>query len=298
MELKMQNDETRNEDADASEVVSEREPLSALLHEWKLDDREVAWLWHYLAYIKKEDLTDCALNSALMRRELARRLRNNEDLKKDVEYERETQLLPYEAFQWIPKDGRQTDWLKLQLMKEARVVMLRAPLSTMTGKGLVISIFDTWNTSMRSKEGFLRDLKQGWSEHLQGDRIFSWFQQEDEKERCLLAWDWMEKNKPTLTRGRSPFTRHSELLAFFDRTSSSTDEKKHYIDSIKRRWSTQKHRENTTHKKQYNFVLHNDVNTALDKLAEHNHLSRTKILERLILSEAEHSFHLLEKSEK
>jgi predicted transcriptional regulator len=50
---------------------------------------------------------------------------------------------------------------------------------------------------------------------------------------------------------------------------------------------------NATHKKQYNFVLNNNINAALDKLAEEHQLSRTKILEELILSETAHRLYLV-----
>jgi predicted transcriptional regulator len=40
-------------------------------------------------------------------------------------------------------------------------------------------------------------------------------------------------------------------------------------------------------------VLNNNINAALDKLAEEHQLSRTKILEELILSETAHRLYLV-----
>ena len=266
--------------------------LSDLLKERQLNDREVGWLWYYLQFRKDKNLDECALNGSYMRRQIARCLSYDEGLKEDAEYLLETQLLPYEAFQWIQKDERQAKWLGKYAIKKAKVFMLQPPFSTMTGKNLIIAIFDTWDTRPGFKESALSDLKHDWHEHLQTDRIFSWFKQENEEEKCELAWDWIEKNKPLLIRGTKPFTSHSGLLELFDRSDATPDEKKHYVDAIKRRWSTQKHRKSTHHKKQYNFVLTNDVNTALDRLAQDHQLSRTKVLEQLILSEAAHSLYL------
>lgn len=269
--------------------------LSDLLKERQLNDREVGWLWYYLKFSKDKNLDECALNGPHMRGQIARCLSYDESLKEDAEYQLETQLLPYEAFQWIQKDERQTEWLAKRAMKKASLLMLQPPFTTMTGKNLIIAIFDTWETMIGLKERLLNDLKQDWHEHLQTDRIFCWFKLENEEEKCELAWDWVEKNKPSLIRGKEPFTSHSGLLAFFDRSSATPDEKRHYVDTIKRRWSTQKHRKNTPHKKQYNFVLTNDVNATLDKLAEENQLSRTKVIEQLILREAERKLYLAQR---
>jgi hypothetical protein len=77
----------------------------------------------------------------------------------------------------------------------------------------------------------------------------------------------------------------------FDRRDATPGERELYVAKIKRWWGTRKTRENSPNKKQYNFVLANDVNTALDKLAQGHKLSRTKILDRLIINEAETGLH-------
>lgn len=270
----------------------EKDALATLLPKWQLDEREVAWLWYFVISLKGAQLDDCTLNSPLMREQIAKRLEFDRSRRAKAERGLATQLLPDETFQWIQKDGRQTDWLAAQARTKATVGLLHPPFTTMTGRRLVIAIFDIWETDIRTKGLHLRALEQEWNEHLQSDRIFRWFKQENEKEKCSLAWDWLDKNKPSLTRGEKPFTSHRELVAFFDRSSTSPDEKVHYVERIKRRWSTQKHRENTPNKKQYNFVLTDSVNAVLDQLAKDHQVSRTKILERLILSEAERKLYL------
>ena len=107
-----------------------------------------------------------------------------------------------------------------------------------------------------------------------------------------LTWSWLEKNKPRLTWRAEPFTKLTELLEFFDHSEASDEEKELYIEKIKRRWSTQKTREKAVEKKQYNVVLPLSVNAVLDKLAEEHRLSRTKVLEHLILSEEQHELYL------
>ena len=102
----------------------------------------------------------------------------------------------------------------------------------------------------------------------------------------------MEKNKSWLTWQAAPFTKLNEMLEFFDHSGASDEEKELYVDKIKRRWSTQKTREKAVEKKQYNFVLPLNVNAVLDKLAEEHQLSRTKVLEHLILGEEQHELYL------
>lgn len=273
-------------------IPTEKDELASLLPNRQLNDREVAWLWHFVRGQGRRPPVECTLNSSQMREQIARRLQFPDDLKHKAERGLATQLVADDVFQWIKKDERQTGWLAMQATKKGVVGMLQPAFTTTTGKKSLITTIDAWDAKISTKEAFLRNLERQWNEHLQSDRIFKWFKTENEQEKCSLAWDWIERNKPALIRGEKPFTSHRELLTFFDRSSSSSDEKAHYVEKIKRRWSTQKHRENTPHKKQYNFVLTDSVNAALDQLATDHQVSRTKILERLVLSEAAQNLYL------
>ncbi len=267
--------------------------LSALLTGWSLNNREVAWLWLSLVGREGERLDDCQFNSPTMRDKIARTLKDSRSLKREIEHARETQLLPLEAFGWIEKNGRQPKWLAAEAMRKTNLRLRNSIFRTLPNKDQVIVLFDLWNTEFSRKERALRYLSEDWNEHLRTDKIFKWFKDQDEREKCSLAWSWLEQNQPTLIRLEKPFTRHGELLEFFDHCSASSGEKELYVEKIKRRWSTQKTRVNATHKKQYNFVLNNNINAALDKLAEEHQLSRTKILEELILSETAHRLYLV-----
>lgn len=141
----------------------------------------------------------------------------------------------------------------------------------------------------------LRQLSSDWNQHLQADKTYSWFKDQDECEKYLVAWSWLEKNKPELTQRTQPFTRFPGLLDFFDGSGASSEEIQLYIDKIKRRWATKKNRENNPDKKQYNIELKKNVNAALDKLAQDHELSRTKIIELLILNEAKQKLYLASK---
>lgn len=84
----------------------------------------------------------------------------------------------------------------------------------LVSKAQLVPFFDLWDTDSSRKEAVLRRLAEGWNEHLQADKIFKWFKDQDEREKCSLAWSGLEKNKPVLTRREKPFARYDELLEF------------------------------------------------------------------------------------
>ncbi|WP_153050200.1 hypothetical protein [Pseudomonas sp. MF4836] len=255
----------------------------------KMPPREITWLWNALSN-DGIDFDDCQLNSLVMRQQIAGHL--TPKLIAALEHAKDTQFLSEDEFRGVAKDGRQPNWLvrkALQVVGERR---LPQPLTTLPIRQQVIAIFDLWSARLSDKKMALIDLEYAWREHLQHDELFRWFKEEDEKSKCLMAWEWMKKHLPQQTRNEPPFASHSELLEFFDRHDATQGEKELYVFKIKRSWSTRKTRENSPNKKQYNFVLTNDVNAALDKLAKEHKLSRTKILEQLILNEAETGLHL------
>ncbi|SUD39766.1 Uncharacterised protein [Ectopseudomonas mendocina] len=273
-------------------AVNENDNLSNILSEWRLDDREVAWLWLTLKTNRKFELADCQLNSATMREEIYKVMSQEPALRWQLNRAKATAFLPEEAFKWIDKAGRQPRWLTAQAKKELGVEVVSSVFQMLTDKAKLIALFDLWDESFDEKERTLRELSNGWNRLLRSDKLFSWFKDDDEHEKCALAWSWMEKNKSWLTWQAAPFTKLNEMLEFFDHSGASDEEKELYVDKIKRRWSTQKTREKAVKKKQYNFVLPLSVNAVLDKLAEEHELSRTKVLEMLILGEEQHELYL------
>lgn len=266
--------------------------LSQELPGWSLNEREVAWLWLTLENRERIQMDECQLNSQTMRDQIARTLKRNPLVARGLERSRDKELLPEEAFNWVEKSGRQPKWLVAQAAQRTGLRIRSSVFRTLTDKEQLIALLDLWNKDFGQKEISLRRLSDAWTEHARSDRIFRWFKDKDERAKCALAWSWLEKNKPRLTSRAEPFTKHAELLEFFDHSEASDEEKELYIEKIKRRWSTQKTREKAVEKKQYNFVLPLSVNAVLDKLAEEHQLSRTKVLEQLILREEQHEQYL------
>lgn len=272
-------------------TVNEMDLLSEELPGWGLTEREVTWLWLVLESRERIQMDECQLNSQTMRDQIARALRRNPRVTRGLVRARDRELLPEEAFSWVEKSGRQPKWLAAHAGNKTGLRINSSVFRTLTDKEQLIALFDLWDKDFGLKEITLRRLSDDWTEHARSDRIFSWFK-EDERAKCTLAWSWLEKNKPRLTWRAEPFTKLTELLEFFDHSGASDEEKELYVDKIKRRWSTQKTREKAVEKKQYNFVLPLSVNAVLDKLAEEHELSRTKVLEMLILGEEQHELYL------
>ncbi|KKN62216.1 hypothetical protein LCGC14_0514240 [marine sediment metagenome] len=237
-------------------------------------------------------MQECQLNSQTMRNQIARALKRNRLILLDFERRRDTALLPEEAFEWIKKNGRQPKLLAAEAAKKTGLRIRSSVFRTLTEKEQLIALLDLWDSDFGQKANTLDRLSVTWTQLTRADKLFDWFKDKDERAKCDLAWSWLEKNKPRLTWRSQPFTKHTEMLELFDYSEASPEEKELYIEKIKRRWSTQKTREKDTEKKQYNFILTHTVNAVLDELAAKHELSRTKVLQQLLLNEAEHGLYL------
>lgn len=273
-------------------AVHENDDLSDLFPDRRLDDRVVTWLWLTLETQEDTQMDECLLNSQTMRNQIARVLAKSSSTLSRLDRERDKKLLPEEAFSWVEKVGRQPKWLAAQASNRTGLYIHSSVFRTLTDRNQLIALLDLWDADFGQKERALRQLSEAWTEHAKADRTFSWFKDKDERAKCALAWSWLEKNKSRLTWRAEAFTRHSELLEFFDHSNATEEEKELYVEKIKRRWSTQKTREKAIEKKQYNFVLTHSVNDTLEKLAEQHKLSRTKVIEKLLLAEAKRGLYL------
>lgn len=274
-------------------AVHESDTLSEIFPEWRLNDREVTWLWLAVEIQEGIQMDECVLNSPTMRNQIARALANNPRTLSRLDRARDRKLLPEDAFSRVDRSGRQPKWLVTQATKRTGLNIRSSAFLTLTERDQLIALLDLWDKDLGQKDSALRRLLDAWTEHARGDKIFSWFKDKDERPKCDLAWSWLEKNKSRLTWRTDAFKRHSELLEFFDHCDATAEEKELYVEKIKRRWSMQKTREKAaTEKKQYNFVLTHSTNATLDRLAEEHQISRTKVIEKLLMSEAERGLYL------
>lgn len=138
-----------------------------------------------------------------MRQQIAEYLTHK--LLADLKHAKDTQFPAEDDFRWVAKEGRQPAWLLRKTLQTIGVRLLPQPLKTLPIRQQVIAVFDLWNARLSEKREALGDLEYAWREHLQNDKLFTWFQGKEEESKCSMAWDWMRKHQPQLTRGAPPF---------------------------------------------------------------------------------------------
>ncbi len=208
-------------------------------------------------------------------------------------------LVPAECLNWIIDDRRQNNWLLSRVALLQLVPMVIMP-PALAGRSLVIARLDIWREQQISKLSFIQQLEREWNQQKQSDRIFAWFQQEDEISRCELAWNWLLVKKEFPLSWQPPISNYEELLILFDnlrRNGSrlSDAEKTQIVDAIKKRWSQQKYRKNNAGKKQINMLLSDKTVKSLEKLAARYGVSNRQIVEVLIQYETERNAYLPDK---
>ncbi len=264
--------------------------LSQILNETNHSLRYDIWLWLHLNY-NNAGLQFGEMNSLSMRPKMANFLSTRLHFVETIKTIRRGQLLPEKSFDWINEDKRQIEWLIIKVGRHGIYPNLLS-LPGLHGKDALICAIDQWNIDITQKQLSLNELENEWNNHKKGDKHFQWFK--DENQKCLLAWEWINKNL-TNHIPCPPFEDYEDLMIFFDQSNLIPDQVKFYIEKIKRKWSQQKYREGLTGKSQYNFILSDKAIKNLDQLANTYDLSRAKILEILLQMESEKHLYISEK---
>lgn len=271
-----------------------RVPLSDFYGDSRKDARRDTWLWLHLRNKAGANFALDEFGAPNMRERMESFLSTPPDANTAIHHEMRRLLLPEESFNWISRNERQIEWLiGLVNFRLWDGKFEHPPL--LLGKDLIVAMIDAWDADLCSKEALVGQMQGSWNQHLQDDQIYRWFKDEDESARCSIAWEWLQKHYPAFTFRRAPITSYEEILAFFDLKPLSKAETILAIQSIKKRWSQRKYRDNLNGKKQYNFVLSDKANLCLDQLSEKHGLTRAKILEILILEEKINDIYIPEK---
>lgn len=200
-------------------------------------------------------------------------------------------LLPEESLNWITAEKRQHNWLLSYIRSQFNFAIFPVP-PRLLSRTLVIATIDIWAAELNAKSNFVNKMKWDWNVFKQSDRIFTWFQGENETSRCESAWNWLLDKKSLSTIGRTPISSYEELLIFFDGLCITDAEKMLDVNAIKKRWSQQQYRKKMTGKRQCNLLLSDKAIGNLDKLAEKYKVSRSQVLDALIQIEAERGVYL------
>lgn len=197
-------------------------------------------------------------------------------------------LVPWEDFEWIKgKNIRQLCWAIDHIHKEFKFTIATAR-AKLGDHDYFICLIDI--LSIYQKRAFLSNLSEKWAVHLRDTSYLNWFSDEDESERCELAWNALKSRLAPLTNQKilgQSYRKYSGsvgIKCFFDSLEMSAHEKKSHADHVKRIWSQQKYRLKLKKEKvrQRNFVLSDATIHSLDTLAKGLSVSRTEALEHLI----------------
>lgn len=250
------------------------------------------WLWLYLFHDKARKLDRNTCNGATMRDVIARALRRAPHLIKLIPSKKDRYLVPDEQLAWIAKDERQIQWL-LPKVDDLTGNNFPRGIAHLTGRSRIIAMLDVWQEDIEEKTQKIDRLHECWRRHLARDSQFEWFTDKKEgKQRCICAWEWIEKNHLGLFSRKLPISNYSELLIFFDQANLGRHEQKAMIQEIKKRWSRQQFDERNADKKQINVLLSKAVIAQLDELAKRHDLKRAQVLETLVRMESDAGVYL------
>lgn len=262
------------------------DPLDQFENDFGLTRRQFLWIWQRLR--RRLGLKDAEYTSSAQLKLIAEELEFGGDAQR-LRDEMNLDLLPLKRFDWIKNNTRQILWIEKKLRLESTPP---APLpSQVAAKDSLIAQIDYLNKGVEKSE-WLSRLERIWHNQLQEDSIFQWFEDKSEKEKCALAWEWMIKNKPSLTDGQPPFRNHADLLLFFESSNTTLDEKKLYVNTVKKRWTQKKYREQTSKQKQHNFILEAQSGERLAALARKHKMTKSSVVEALIDGEAREGSYL------
>ncbi|HEX8594740.1 MAG TPA: hypothetical protein VF682_15900 [Pseudomonas sp.] len=263
-----------------SDGLTFKDPIDQFESDFGLTRRQFLWIWQRLK--SRLDLKDGEYASSAQLKLISEKLesaRNAQGLRDEMKID----LLPPKRFDWIKNSTRQILWIEKKLRMEPAPPVPLPP--QVAARDSLIAQIDYLNKGVEKSE-WLSHLERTWHNQLQEDSIFQWFEDKSEKEKCALAWEWMIKNKPFLTDGQRPFRNHADLVLFFESSNTTLDEKKLYVNTVKKRWTQKKYREQTSTQKQHNFILAAQSGESLAALARKHKMTKSSVIEALIDGEA------------
>ena len=273
--------------------------LSQLLKEPRQNTRHDIWLWLYLNQHKRARFDASTCNGSTMRDEIARFLRRKTENLKDIASQKDRFLVPNDYLKWIEGDERQHQWLlrRVEDLTELRPTRgLPSGLVRLNGRNHLIAILDLWDVDIAKKADEIERLRNRWLRHKAGDSAFEWFEdKKDGPKRCKCAWEWLEKNRPSIFKRQLPITNYKELLMYFDEAEVGPQEQKAILQQIRNRWTRKQFDERAADKKQVNVMLSKTAINLLDELAKKHKLKRAQVLELLITTESEVGVYLTDR---
>ena len=271
--------------------VSGVDELSHLLTGPRQTTRHDIWLWLHLDDYENAGFDPATCNGITMRDTIAGFLKKNTDNLETINSKKDRFLIPDIYLKWIEEDERQYQWLlrRVEDLTELRPTRgLPSGLVRLNGRNHLIAILDLWDVDIAKKADEIERLRNRWLRHKAGDSAFEWFEdKKDGPKRCKCAWEWLEKNRPSIFKRQLPITNYKELLMYFDEAEVGPQEQKAILQQIRNRWTRKQFDERAADKKQVNVMLSKTAIELLDTLAKKHELKRAQVLELLITTESE-----------
>ncbi len=266
--------------------------LSKLIGDRPWSARWDNWLWLYLSQIRVARYDGTVVDRRTMRDVMAETIEQAGINSYEIAEAEKKLLLPDSDLEWIGDCKRQHEWVERKIIQYSNNARFRIPQSFI-GKEHVLAMIDCWDIS--SKFLSIEGLRREWNEQLRQDKQLDWIKEGDERKACGYIWDWLRKHQLTRTFMRNEPTDHQSMLMFFDACYMSDIEKKHCIASARKLWRQDIRRNSDTGKDQLNVTLSKKAIGRLDKFCKKHELSRSKVLEVLLMMEEEKGLYIAER---
>jgi hypothetical protein len=253
------------------------------------------WLWLVLNDHYKAKLKDDLFAGEVSRQLMADFIQGDEIDPFEIKIFRDKDFVLESSLEWIINEERQNKWIINYIEKAYNFAIYGMP--RLQCRDLTVATIDMLRIKLDEKDDFVKEMKNSWRYQIQEDSLFDWFKKEDQDVRYETAYQFTIKNRHSISNYRRPssFSSHNELLMFIDDVGMSVNEKKYWLDGVKKKYSQQNFRKNSIGKKQYNFILAESTISMLDELSAQYSLSRAEIIDLLIRMEATKPTHLPER---
>ncbi|WP_154203334.1 hypothetical protein [Vibrio harveyi] len=155
----------------------------------------------------------------------------------------------------------------------------------------IITCLDMWQAPIRLKRQFNNELKKLWEE-VASYGNFNWFAPVKKKEDEEWFFQYINKGLAAYMRPeRTPWTQSkmvsTAILRFDSWQPNFPREKEYFLKDMRKAWSQKKHRHKMKKddRKAYSVVMHKDINSELEEMAQTTGMNKNEFLEMLISNE-------------
>ncbi|MDF3931922.1 hypothetical protein [Pseudomonas citronellolis] len=272
-----------------------KDNLSEMIKDSFRNDRRDIWLWLTLKEEFNANLDPAACNTPRMREDIYEFLSKHPSDLETIRRDIYTAIIPEENFSWMKEEKRQILWLTPRIEDLTQTDSRRFARGSVNlfGREKLIAIIDFWEHPLPRKVELVERLHSEWRRHESHDTDYRWFSDSKEGlQRCICAGEWFEKESKQRLIKPEPIRNYEELLIHFDNDNYERPYRKEIIKKIQASWNKRKFEERNPDKQQLNVRISKKAKDLLNELSGNDKKSQSKIIEKLILMEAEHHIYL------